>query len=67
VRDIDCDETLLALAHQYALLERIAVVDGAFALEHIGNGFDALVVMRLGHRSRWHRQDIHADLRPHHT
>src|SRR5262245_11460978 len=62
VRYVGGDETLLALAHLDALFKIVAVIDGAIAFEHIGNGLDPLVIMRLGDRAGWHRQDVHADL-----
>jgi hypothetical protein len=55
VRHVSSNETLLASAHQHTLLQIVAVVDRAFAFEHIGNGLDDLVIMRLGDRAGRHR------------
>jgi hypothetical protein len=62
VRHAGGDETLLALLHQHALLQIIAVIDGTFAMEHKSDGLNSLVMMRLGDRPGRHRQDVHADL-----
>jgi hypothetical protein len=42
------DETLVALLHQYALLQSIAVIDGAFTFQQVGDGLDAFVIVRFG-------------------
>lgn len=47
-----------SLAHQEVALQLCAVVDGAFALEHVSDGFDALVVARFGHPTSGHKQNI---------
>src|SRR5262245_33977739 len=62
VRHIGTNETLLALVNPHALLEIIAVIDGAFAFEHVSDRLDPLVIMRLGDGTGRHRQDVHADL-----
>ena len=40
MRHIDGNEALLALVHQYALLQIIAVIDRAFAFEHMGDSLN---------------------------
>src|SRR5579872_2054847 len=62
VRNVGVAKTLLALAHQHALFEMVAVIDRAFALQHVGDRLDVLVVMRFGDRARRHRHHVHADL-----
>jgi hypothetical protein len=52
---------VVLVAHQDALLQLVAIVDGAFPFEYVGDGFDALVIVRLGNCSRRHRQNIHAN------
>ena len=62
VRHVGRDEALFAFAQQDALFQAVAVVHGAFALEHVGDGLDSLVVMGLGDGTGGHRQDVHADI-----
>ena len=63
MRYISSHETLLALAHQNALLQTVAVIDRAFALEKVSDRLDASMIVSLGPCSVGHRQDIHADVR----
>src|SRR5215475_10295708 len=56
------DKTLVTLLHHYALLQSIAVIDGAFTFQQVGDGLDTLVKVGLGARGRGHRQNIHTHL-----
>jgi len=48
VRHIGSDKALLTLPNQNAVRQIVAVVDRAFAIEHVGDGFNPLVMVRLG-------------------
>src|SRR5579862_257144 len=61
VRHVGRAVGLLAGAHEHAMLERVAVIDRAFALEHVGDGLDSVVVMRPGAGAGRHRHHVHAD------
>ena len=62
VRHVRRNEYLIAGANRGAAFELLPVVDGALALEQVGDGFDAAMVMNLRPRAVRHGQDVHADV-----
>src|SRR5262249_2262909 len=62
MRHVSSDKTLLALVQDYAMLQIVAPIDGAFTLKHVGNCLDRLVIVCLSDRAGRHWQHVHADL-----
>src|SRR5476651_661894 len=62
MRHVGRTEDLFARAHDDTPFQVVAVINGAFALEQIGDGLDALMIVGFGPRAVRHRHDVHANL-----
>src|SRR5690349_188714 len=62
MRNVGVAKTLLALAYVDTMLQAVAVVHRAFAIQHVGDRLDVFMIMRFRHRTWRHRHDIHANL-----
>ena len=51
MRNVGGDKTLLSRLHVNAVLQIVAIIDCAFPFDHVGDGLDTLVIMRLRDRA----------------
>src|SRR5262245_31841305 len=62
MRYVSRHEDLVSPVNRSAVLQALAVVDGAFAFKKVRNSLNASMIVGLCTRVRRHRQDVHANM-----